>query len=1110
VRLLLLVLLSVSPAFVFLAYDAAEARRIALDHARADVENLAQHIGEEFRGVLGLSHPFLASLSQASQLRPQLTGTEKRKRGKTKSNDACDRFLAELLKLHPRYLNIGVIGVDGTVTCSALPTVTPVYAGDRSYVRRAIETRKVSIGDYQVGRITGKDGVNVGYPVIDKQGKVSAVVFVANDLSWLSERLLQRQGKVFNVSALILLDGAGTVLARYPGHDQWVGKSVRDLPLGKALFAQNGNGAVDTVGLDGVAAVFGFARLYQDGDAQSYIAASIARAPLIERVNGVFARQLALLGGVVLLILTVAWWCADVLVLRRVSTLMKVVQKLGAGDLSARTGVSANGDEVGALGQAFDSMADGLQSHAEALERANRALRTLSASNHTLLTARTEQTFLADMCRLAVEKGGYRVAWVGYAEQDENKGIRTVAQFGFEPGHIERLGLSWAETEGDRHLSSAALRTGKPCIIRNMLAEPSLANWREEAKRYGFASAVSFPVRIEGAAIGALSLFAAEPDAFDDAEVKLLTEVADDLGFGIGILRSRTERERVEKRFADLYEFSPDALVTTDSEGVIKMINRQAETLFGWSRTELVGRPIELLVPEESRRAHIGLRGGFMRSPMLRAMGTGRAELSVQRKDGTRLPVEISLSPMESEGSRTVLAAVRDVTERRRAEETIRKLAYFDWLTGLPNRVQLEERLQQAIVQAAIGNRPLALLTLEIARYHDLVDGLGHRQTEELLLKVSQRLQGEVTGDQTLARLGSNAFAILLSQGDARSAVEVTRKLLQAMQEPFKMDDSLLDVQVHIGIALYPGHATDEDELILRSDIAARRASQTGRDFTLYEGKSDREDPRRLVLVGELRHAIESHQLLLHYQPKVEVASGRVCGVEALVRWQHPERGLVPPNEFIALAEHTGLIKPLTYWVIDEAMRQCVAWQKAGLEIPIAVNLSARNLHDPKLVGRIEELFATWGIPPARLHIEITESTLMADPVTSLEVLARLNKIGIQLYIDDFGTGYSSLGYLATLPVHALKIDRSFIIKMANEPEHMAIVSATVSLAHSLGLKVVAEGVDAEEQAQILRRFKCDEIQGYLYSPPLAPEKFHDWHATFKLDPGDSKSDSAG
>ncbi|MBF6570871.1 MAG: EAL domain-containing protein [Candidatus Binataceae bacterium] len=1105
-RLLLLVLLGISPAFVFLTHDAVRERGDAINDARTNVQQFAEQIADEYRNLLGLSQPFLVSLSESPEIRPQQTRVATQHPGNATGPNTCGAFLAGLVRLHPRYLNIGVISADGELICSALPYKKPLYLNNRAYFRRAIETRKFSVGEYQVGHATGKSTVNVAYRVIDGQDKVTAVVFVAIDLDWLGMRLLQR--KASNILALTVLDRTGTVLTHYPRHEQWVGQSVHDLPLGKALLAQNGKGVVEAVGLDGEAAVFGFAPLHHNGDRQGYVSASIAKTPLLERVNRTFVNYLALLGGVALLIFALAWWAADVLVLRRVSTLTRAAQKLGAGDLGVRTGLTRNGDEVAALGHAFDTMANGLQAHAKALERSNRALRTLSASNRTLLSALTEQSFLADMCRVTVERGGYRAAWVGYAEQDEKKSIRPVAQFGFEPGDLERLGLTWADTEQGDRLSGISIRTRKPRIVRNMLADPRLSDWHEHAKRYGFASAVALPVRIDGAVIGTLTLFAAEPDAFDDAEVKLLGEVADDVGFGIGTLRARIEQARVEKRFADLYELSPDALVTTNSAGVITMINRQAETIFGWSRAELVGQSVELLVPEELRQAHIGLRGGFMRSPTVRAMGEARSDLAAQRKDGTRFPVNVSLSPMEFEGGRTVLVAIRDVTEHRHAEQTIRKLAYFDALTGLANSVQLQDRLRQAITEAQTHNRSLALLTLNIARFHDLVDGLGLRQAEKLLQEVSQRLQGEVTGDELLARVGRSQFAILLPKSDARYAAEVAVKLPRAMHQPFEVDDMHLDVEVHSGIALYPGHGTVADELILNSDIAARQASIKGHDFAVYEGKSDQQSPDRLVLLGELRRAIESDQLLLHYQPKVDIESGRVCGVEALVRWQHPERGLVPPGEFISLAEYSGLIKPLTYWVINAAMRQCMAWQREGLEMPIAVNLSARNLHDPELIDRIEAAFATWGVTPARLQIEITESTLMEDPATSLDVLARLNKMGIQLFIDDFGTGYSSLGYLATLPVDALKIDRSFIIKMANEPDHMAIVSATVSLAHALDLKVVAEGVDAEEQAQILRRFKCDQIQGYLYSRPLAPEKFRDWHATFKMNPGDSEGDS--
>ncbi len=306
-----------------------------------------------------------------------------------------------------------------------------------------------------------------------------------------------------------------------------------------------------------------------------------------------------------------------------------------------------------------------------------------------------------------------------------------------------------------------------------------------------------------------------------------------------------------------------------------------------------------------------------------------------------------------------------------------------------------------------------------------------------------------------------------------------------------------LDVNASIGIALYPDHAADPEVLFLRASIAAGEGKSKGSGYTVYAGSSEIEDPQRLALISELRHAIETDQLVLYYQPKVNIAEGRVCGAEALVRWQHPERGLVPPFEFISIAEQTGLIKPLTYWVINAALRQCAVWEKQGLELPVAVNLSTHNLLDPEFLGRVRDLFDTWGLPAGRLQMEITESTLMEDPEFALEVCTTLKEMQVPLFIDDFGTGYSSLAYLANLPVQALKIDRAFVIEMATHADHLAIVASTISLAHALKMKVVAEGVEDEEQAQTLRDLKCDEIQGYLYSPPLPAESFELWVTEF-------------
>jgi diguanylate cyclase (GGDEF)-like protein len=427
-------------------------------------------------------------------------------------------------------------------------------------------------------------------------------------------------------------------------------------------------------------------------------------------------------------------------------------------------------------------------------------------------------------------------------------------------------------------------------------------------------------------------------------------------------------------------------------------------------------------------------------------------------------------------------------------QRRIKHQALTDALTGLPNRTLLYDRTSQAMRQADRELVPVALALIDLDRFKEVNDTLGHHYGDQLLLQVGQRLQAALRKVDTVARLGGDEFAILLPRIETREgAMTVARKLQASLEEPFPLDGLTVDVEASIGVAIYPDHGTDPEELLQRADIAMYTAKETHAGFVLFDPKQDQHSPRRLTLLGELRRALEQRQLLLHYQPKVAAHTGQLLGVEALVRWQHPEHGLVPPGEFVPLAERTGLIVPLTHYVLDEGLRQGRQWSDAGHELSIAVNVSARRLLDLQFPDEVAALLERHQLPAELLVIELTESTIMADPVHALDILTRLNTMGVQLSIDDFGTGYSSMAYLEHLPVHELKVDRSFVSQMLQSSSDAVIVHSTIDLGRNLGLRVVAEGVENALTLQQLDLLGCHAVQGYHISRPVAPDDLTSW-----------------
>jgi diguanylate cyclase (GGDEF)-like protein/PAS domain S-box-containing protein len=438
---------------------------------------------------------------------------------------------------------------------------------------------------------------------------------------------------------------------------------------------------------------------------------------------------------------------------------------------------------------------------------------------------------------------------------------------------------------------------------------------------------------------------------------------------------------------------------------------------------------------------------------------------------------------------------ILDITERKRTEEALGHQAHHDALTNLPNRVLLRERLERAIVQCDRTNDNLALLVLDLDRFKDVNDTLGHQYGDQLLQEVASRLEQTLAPSDTVARLGGDEFAVLLPGVDFEVAHQRAGALVAALSAPYSLQGYRIEAGASVGIVLSPEHGLDADALLRRADVAMYVAKQAGGGTALYSPEFDRHSPDRLVMVGELRHAIENDQLVLHYQPKFDCVSGAMVGVEALVRWLHPIRGLIPPDQFIPLAEQIGLIGALTGWVIEAALRQASIWRDAGTDIPVAINLSMRNVLDDTLPELMQEALARWGMPSSALELEITESSLMADPGKAMNVLTRLSDMGFHIAVDDFGTGYSSLSYLRQLPVHQLKVDRSFVRDMTREQRDRAIVESTVALAHNLGLRVVAEGVEDQETMDLLRSLGCDTAQGFHLGRPQPADTAGVWKA---------------
>jgi len=518
--------------------------------------------------------------------------------------------------------------------------------------------------------------------------------------------------------------------------------------------------------------------------------------------------------------------------------------------------------------------------------------------------------------------------------------------------------------------------------------------------------------------------------------------------------------------------------------------NAGFETLTGFAPADVAGQPLSVLhVAEEEGELMERLRGHLLREVPF------EGEAIASRSDGSRYVLELHVMPIREGDTLTHWVCIlRDVSDRKAHLAALEHQALHDVLTDLPNRVLLLDRLEQAILGAARQHTSLALLIMDLDRFKEVNDTFGHHIGDQVLMQVGPRLRKQIRVSDTIARLGGDEFAILLPSVDGtEAAVETGKKLIRALETPFLVDEHAFYIGASLGIALAPAHGSDAATLLRRADVAMYIAKQTNSGYSVYSVEQDVNTPTRLALMSELRYAIDYGQLVLHYQPEVDLARGTFSRLEALVRWSHPQHGLLPPDEFIPLAERTGLIGPLTSWVLNEAIRQCKSWQDDGLAVCVAVNLSGRLLQDPALVDLVGECLQRWRVDPSCLTLELTESSIMSDPENAMSVLGRLRALRVRLSIDDFGTGYSSLSHLRRFPVDEIKIDKSFVLEMLTQTADDAIVHSTIQLCHNLGRRVVAEGVENAEIYARLRELGCDFAQGFHLARPMAAEMLTTW-----------------
>jgi len=644
--------------------------------------------------------------------------------------------------------------------------------------------------------------------------------------------------------------------------------------------------------------------------------------------------------------------------------------------------------------------------------------------------------------------------------------------------------------------------TGERVIVEDIKTHPYWASYKELAASAGLGACWSQPIRSSsGQVLGTFAIYYREANTPTHSDIAIIEQSARLASIAIERKRAEAALRESETRIRAILDTALDAVIGIDDRGRITDWNAQAQTLFGWTRDEALGLALEdTIIPRQHRGAH---RRGWDR-----LLATGqerilnrRIEITAMRRNGDEFPAELAVTQIKTGDTRQFTAFIEDISERKKTQVKINELAFYDQLTGLPNRTLLLDRLKQTMAASSRSGSHSALLFIDLDNFKTLNDTLGHDMGDMLLKQIAQRLTLCVREGDTVARLGGDEFVVLLAglstdEADAAAGIEsAAEKMLVSLSRIYQLGNIAYDSTASIGATLFAGSGISIDDLMKQADLAMYKAKAAGRNTVrFFNPAMEVAVKERVALEGDLRRALEAEQFLLHYQAQV-AGEGRLTGAEALVRWQHPQRGMVSPVEFIPLAEETGVILPLGLWVLETACARLAIWatRPEMARLTLSVNVSAPQFRHPDFVNQVLAVLESTGANPQRLKLELTESLLVHDVEAIIEKMYALKAKGVGFSMDDFGTGYSSLSYLKRLPLDQLKIDQSFVRDILTDPNDAAIARAIVTLARSLGLSVIAEGVETETQRDFLADSGCHAYQGYLFGRPLPIDGFEEF-----------------
>lgn len=1026
-RLVLLIALIALPGFLLLWFEASEDRGQAIESAKLKALQSLEILSGHENELLARTERYLKRLASFS---PTHNPTSKQ----------CTALLRQAIQLTDTYYNLGVPSPDGELNCNALPLKRKVNVADRPYIQKALETRQFSIGKYQIDRAAGVSSVNFAYPVITpNDNKIVGIAVAVVSLDWWSDRLAEIE--LPEQSIVFISDTSGQILAIHPKDQSLIGKTADALNMNtESLEASDQRIISIMTDQSGVTRIF----------ARNKLSSSNRESPLTFSVGVPFGQQLIrieqqyirdglLLLSIFLVLLMAALWAARKGILNPINAFAQSIEKI---DLTA--------SEIPPLKQGIKELLQLNNLFVSNINKRLNAERNLAQQNERF--------------ELAMKGANDGLFDWNLKDNTIYYSPRWKSMLGYEDHELPNDFSIWEDLveEKDRERSWAMLSDYIDHKRDNFHLEFRMkhkdGNWVDILSR-------AFLVR--------------------DSEGEALRAVGTHVD-----ISEKKRQEALLQQDAAVFEHTIEGVIITDPEGKIINANRAFEYITGYSKNEVIGRNPNLL---KSGRQDKSFYRALWES--LKKRGYWRGEIWNRRKDGTVFPEWTTISSVTNDNGEVVnyISVFSDISDIKRKEEKLQHLADHDILTDLPNRLMFNHLLDQALSEARRNKSRIAVIFIDLDRFKNINDSMGHKAGDELLKIIAHRFQANVRRQDVVSRIGGDEFIILFKDiGSINSVTGTINQIMSAFEKPIELEGQQIHITASIGVSLYPDNGETAVTLIKNADAAMYRAKDEGRNtFQFYSREMTSIAFERVVMENSIRKSLDQGDFYLVYQPQIMMDTGMICGIEALIRWNHPDMGVVTPSRFIPIAEESGLIHEIGLWVLKTACAQAQQWRNKKFYFgQIAVNISGLQLTRKSFFRKVESIIKNCGIDPALLELEITEGYFMLDIDQSIEQLESLRNLGISLSIDDFGTGYSSLSYLKSLPVKKLKIDQSFVRDIATDANDLAIVDAIIAMGHALGMSVIAEGVENQHQAELLRDHGCLISQGFFFANPMEVEVF--------------------